>query len=50
MLKRMLNKLKRLLAGALLAALDRITLELVEYLEATAPVKSAGKLGGCSYV
>ena len=50
MLKRMLNKLKRLLAGALVAALDRITLELVEYLEATAPENTSGKHGGCGYV
>ena len=50
MLKRMLNKLKRLLAGALLAALDRITLELVEYLEATAPVSTTGKQGGYGHV
>ena len=53
MMKRMMHKVKLVLAGAVIAALDRVILELEEYLEREyikAQEAPCGEQGGNGYV
>ena len=46
MMKRMMHKVKLVLAGAVIAALDRVILELEEYLEQEYNEAQEAPLGG----